>query len=139
MSLHAGNSSSSGVCSCLFFSVGATGVRVHNGTPRQTHINTPNIVVLHYSNTICAATGKLRNNYSRYRCVIGGVWSGTCLDADPTVHSLSRSPLPAATGVRAALKVLAAGNSFQDVATFSGMTNTPPHSTSPVNKTFLAA
>ena len=34
--------------------------------------------------------------------------------------------------VCAALKVLAAGNSF------SGMTNTPPHSTSPVHKTFLA-
>ena len=36
-----------------------------------------------------------------------------------------------------ALKVLAAGNSFQDVATFSGMTNTPHHATSPVHKTFL--
>ena len=27
-------------------------------------------------------------------------YSLTCLDADPTVHSISCSPLPAATGVR---------------------------------------
>ena len=87
MSLHAGNSSSSGVCSCLFFwcwCYRSSSSERHTAPNR--HINTTNIVVLYYSgNTICATTGK---------------YSLTCLDADPTVHSISRSPLPAATGVR---------------------------------------
>ena len=84
-------------CSCLFFSVGATGVRVQKGTPCQTDTST------HRTSLFCTTvTPSLRQPEScavllltlRHRSSL------TCLDADPTVHSISRSPLPAATGVR---------------------------------------
>ena len=94
------------LCSCPGTGVSAPGIRVQNSTPRQT--DTTKTLLF------CRTT----TNATTYSCAALVVFIQVIICS--TVQSVSRLPL-LLLQVCVALKVLAAGNSFQDVATFSGM------------------